>query len=363
MEQKKKVFVIMPFSDDFFEAYEMIKNHFSDSFEFSHAGEEDNQQNILADIIPPIYRADIILADLTGLNANVMYELGVAHTLNKKTIVITRDELSSLPFDLKQYRTKQYTTNYKSFFELLEYLKKNFNGAIDNTVTFSNPVADFLKAEKATLESVYNENSISVAIPDGEKGFLDFLAEIEEDVNAMNTNIIGMNQHISDMNDSTNKSTAEINRVKANGGGNGQNAFMRKQARKVAESVSLFSSQLKEHNSLNFSLWNRIETNTLGLIENPFSTTDGNRDSLVKFLQTFIALKASMGNSKVSIENLKNVLEKQIMGLERSLNQAIRFLSDDLTTYLAFVDQAQAGIDRILNKSKFIIGEFDAKIS
>ena len=179
----------------------------------------------------------------------------------------------------------------------------------------------------------------------------------------MNTNIIGMNQHISDMNDSTNKSTAEINRVKANGGGNGQNAFMRKQARKVAESVSLFSSQLKEHNSLNFSLWNRIETNTLGLIENPFSTTDGNRDSLVKFLQTFIALKASMGNSKVSIENLKNVLEKQIMGLERSLNQAIRFLSEDLTTYLAFVDQAQAGIDRILNKSKFIIGEFETKIS
>ena len=102
---KTKVFVIMPFSDDFFESYELIKEHFEEKFEFSNAGDEDNQQNILADIITPIYNADIILADLTGLNPNVMYELGIAHSFNKKTIVITRDEISMLPFDLKQYRT------------------------------------------------------------------------------------------------------------------------------------------------------------------------------------------------------------------------------------------------------------------
>lgn len=80
--ERSKVFVIMPFSDDFFESYEMLKEHFQDDFEFSHAGDEDNQQNILADIISPIYAADVILADLTGLNPNVMYELGLAHSFN-----------------------------------------------------------------------------------------------------------------------------------------------------------------------------------------------------------------------------------------------------------------------------------------
>lgn len=121
---KPKVFVIMPFTDDFFESYEMIKEHFSENFEFSHAGDEDNQQNILADIILPIYSADIVLADLTGLNPNVMYELGIAHSFNKKTIMITRDELSSLPFDLKQYRAKDYSTHFKKFYELIIYLEK-----------------------------------------------------------------------------------------------------------------------------------------------------------------------------------------------------------------------------------------------
>ena len=41
---KTKVFVIMPFTDEFFESYEMIKEHFSDNFEFSHAGDEDNRR-------------------------------------------------------------------------------------------------------------------------------------------------------------------------------------------------------------------------------------------------------------------------------------------------------------------------------
>ncbi len=82
----KKVFMIMPFEDAFFEIYEMLKIEFQNDFEFSNAGDEGNQQNILRDIIQPIFDADIVLADLTGLNPNVMYELGIAHSFNKKTI-------------------------------------------------------------------------------------------------------------------------------------------------------------------------------------------------------------------------------------------------------------------------------------
>ena len=36
IENKPKIFVIMPFGDTFFEAYEMIKNHFENRFDFSH---------------------------------------------------------------------------------------------------------------------------------------------------------------------------------------------------------------------------------------------------------------------------------------------------------------------------------------
>ena len=53
----------MPFEDKYFEIYEMLKRQFEDDFLFSHAGEEDNQQNILEDIVQAIYDADIIIAN------------------------------------------------------------------------------------------------------------------------------------------------------------------------------------------------------------------------------------------------------------------------------------------------------------
>lgn len=162
----------------------MLQREFSDKFEFSNAGDEDNQQNILKDIIQPICEADVILADLTGLNPNVLYELGVAHTLNKKCITITKDDLNCLPFDLKQYRSKNYDTHFTKFAQSIVYLRKHLEGAIDNSVEFGNPVADFIK----------DNNDIKIANSqqtqtDEDKGFLDFIADIEEDMSTIIKNL------------------------------------------------------------------------------------------------------------------------------------------------------------------------------
>jgi hypothetical protein len=51
--------------------------------------------------------ADLVLADLTGHNANVMYELGVAHGLGKHTLLIHHDD-RELPFDVKYHETMKY---------------------------------------------------------------------------------------------------------------------------------------------------------------------------------------------------------------------------------------------------------------
>lgn len=138
--KKPVVFVITPFTEEHLELYNTLKNEFKDLYEFVNAGDTGNVQNILKDIIQPIYDADIILADLTGLNSNVMYELGIAHTMNKKTIMITQDDLDGLPFDLKQYRTQHYTTYFTGFYSLRSFLTSSFESAVMNTAVFSNPV-------------------------------------------------------------------------------------------------------------------------------------------------------------------------------------------------------------------------------
>lgn len=354
---KTKVFVIMPFTDDFFESYEMIKNHFENDFEFTNAGDEDNQQNILADIITPIYNADIVLADLTGLNPNVMYELGIAHSFNKKTIVITRDDMATLPFDLKQYRAKGYSTHFKQFYDLLSYLDKNLHGAVDGSVIYNNPVNDFLDKNQLDPHKLFVKEQIDLEIPDNEKGFIDFMADIEEDINAISKNIGEMTTETLEMSSGIEGCTQEMKRVQKTGG-NGTASFMRKQSKKAAEFISTYSKHLKEHNESINSLWTKAEKNIFGLLENQYTIREDNKDPLISFLKSLYGMQKAISSSNESLLSMKEASLNNL-GFERSMNQSIRFLDDDLATYLSITEQMYASIDRILSKSKFIVGDID----
>lgn len=90
MINKPRVFMIMPFSEDFMALFEELRNRFADKYEFTNAGDMDNQQSIIRSIIEGLEKADVVIADLTNRNANVFYELGLAHAMNKKVIIITQ---------------------------------------------------------------------------------------------------------------------------------------------------------------------------------------------------------------------------------------------------------------------------------
>lgn len=354
---KAKVFVIMPFSDDFFESYELIKEHFEEEFEFSNAGDEDNQQNILADIITPIYNADIILADLTGLNPNVMYELGIAHSFNKKTIVITRDDISTLPFDLKSYRTKGYTTHFIQFHDLLSYLDKNFNGAVDGSVIFNNPVSDFLNKNQIDPQILFTRETINIEIPNDEKGFIDFMADIEEDIGQLNKNIQDLTIETNKMNVGIGSCSSEIERAQKQGG-NGIASFIRKQSKKAANYISTYSKCLREYSESINSLWTKTEKNIIGLLENKYTAIEENKEPLIFFLKSLNAMQGSILVSNKGVIAMKEAYLNNL-GIERSLNQSIHFLDSDLSTYLSITEQMSASIDRILSKSKFVVGDID----
>lgn len=65
---------------------------------------------IIEDIWAKINQAALIIADVTGKNPNVMYEVGIAHALGKPTILITQ-ELSNFPFDFVHLRHHGYEDN------------------------------------------------------------------------------------------------------------------------------------------------------------------------------------------------------------------------------------------------------------
>ena len=61
------------------------------------------------DIWRSICEARFIVADLTGRNPNVMYELGIAHTVGKEVILIHQSgEDPKFPFDISHMRIINY---------------------------------------------------------------------------------------------------------------------------------------------------------------------------------------------------------------------------------------------------------------
>lgn len=63
--------------------------------------------SVIEQIWEQISRAKVLLADLTGKNANVFYELGLAHAANKP-VVFTTGALEDVPFDLRHLRVAVY---------------------------------------------------------------------------------------------------------------------------------------------------------------------------------------------------------------------------------------------------------------
>ncbi len=78
-----------------------------------HAGRADNvweHHEIIQDIVSLIDSSAIIICDCTGRNANVFYEIGIAHALGKEVILITQSS-NDIPFDLTHLRYIRYLNN------------------------------------------------------------------------------------------------------------------------------------------------------------------------------------------------------------------------------------------------------------
>jgi Nucleoside 2-deoxyribosyltransferase len=96
------VFVLMPFAPAFDDEYKLA---IKPACEAAGAyGERVDEQlfhdNILERIYNQISKADLIIADVTGRSANVLYEVGYAHALDKRVIILARDA-SDMLFDAK----------------------------------------------------------------------------------------------------------------------------------------------------------------------------------------------------------------------------------------------------------------------
>jgi hypothetical protein len=103
-------FVIMPFDASFAAVHQTIKGVVKDYARVKcvRADEISQSTQITDDIFDYIQRARFLVADVTGSNPNVFYEVGAFRALEKNVILLLQ-EGSEAPFDIRDIRYIRYS--------------------------------------------------------------------------------------------------------------------------------------------------------------------------------------------------------------------------------------------------------------
>ncbi|MGH8511394.1 MAG: TRAFs-binding domain-containing protein [Gammaproteobacteria bacterium] len=72
------------------------------------ADDEEAAGDILKDMFAELVTADFVLADISILNANVFYELGIRHTVGPRGVICLHAGWADRPFDITPQRTFKY---------------------------------------------------------------------------------------------------------------------------------------------------------------------------------------------------------------------------------------------------------------
>lgn len=161
----------------------------------------------------------VVIADLTGANPNVMYELGLRHTTGRVTIQI--GEKGRLPFDVAAIRTIMFKRTEAGLVQARKDLAKSLAANLD---TGGDPVtatriwfeASLLEPKTPPPES---PKIVEAATDEEALGFLELLAEMETGTQSLTQTITAAASIIEDISSVYAQATASVRQADARGDG------------------------------------------------------------------------------------------------------------------------------------------------
>jgi len=138
-KRKQTCFVVMPFGEkkdadgqdiDFDDIYRFFFRKAIESLglECIRCDEIAEGGSIHEKMFEYLYKADVVVVDITSLNANVFYELGIRHTLQRSVTVLIRRKGTMIPFNIQglqvvEYDQKKFGSIEKAKERILDIIK------------------------------------------------------------------------------------------------------------------------------------------------------------------------------------------------------------------------------------------------
>jgi hypothetical protein len=342
-----KAFALMPFDPEFRSIFDdLIKPALQDAgYDVARADSFLDQQNILRDIVGGIGHADLIVADLTTLNPNVLYELGLCHGLGIPTLMLAQS-MDDIPFDLRPYRIQLYSTRFDHVHKLksaiTEIAKKRKSGEI----SFGSPVTDFLSATHATTEALQispppSQSAASApSVTQEEKGLLDFLVDGMEAAKQLTQILNEIAKETLSMNAKADSHGATLVNLGTNPGP-GTPAQAHRVAAAAAADMNQYAEKLE-------TLGLRLNEYTESLSENLGSWltllhihSEQEKAEANEFRKQVQILLETMHNSAESIRGYRQAVAA-LRGMTREMNSASRRLAQALDMVIACTSKIEA---------------------
>jgi predicted ATPase len=161
-------FVIMPFGDPFDSYYLAIYVPAIEAAGLTARRADDlfRPSTIVSDIWALTREAKLILADLSGKNPNVFYELGLAHAVEKPAILVSQS-MDDVPFDLRSLRIITYDKNHPNWGDVLrDKIEKAIRETLSSPVDTVLPTFLTITARiQQPAPSTFDDSSASAGNP------------------------------------------------------------------------------------------------------------------------------------------------------------------------------------------------------
>lgn len=356
-------FVIVPSRDEFIEFYTdvLLPALESAGYQVQRAENVFDQQNSLKDAVLNIYRANIIVADLTIPNANVVYELGIAQGLMKPTILITQ-RMERVPFDLRSYRVLEYSLHYKRVEEFKAKLRDLAEQHKTGLIDYGNPVMDFIpnlvsgtSAEKLLVDEIevsqngtapHNQTTPNEANKERPK-ILEFALEAVQAMDQINGGVKRVSETTADFTQQLNDQTANIKSIRARGV-SGDPKELRDVLNATAEEMETYATNTESEIPTLRSSWERLLKSTTDLIAAVSIESSEDREAANLFAGQMQALQGTVNNGVSELARLKEAIVRT-PNISKNLNRAIIRTEQAVNAVTLELTTGQSYIQRTLN--------------
>ncbi|MFC7139259.1 hypothetical protein ACFQMA_05330 [Halosimplex aquaticum] len=193
MSDNKECFFIAPIGDKESKVRErsnkvmeyIVEETVSDyGYSVTRADQMDQPGSITNQVIEKTVNSELVIADLTGHNPNVFYELAVRHATGEPYIQLIKIN-ESIPFDISDFRTIKYGLEVDEAEQAKEKIRGLLESLLDGEPEFDNPISE--SAEMQSLRESADPTDQNLA------EVLETMYKLDKKVNQLETTIRNSN--------------------------------------------------------------------------------------------------------------------------------------------------------------------------